>query len=120
MKNNKNPVVLKPAPAPAKAEPEAKAPTKPKAEPKPKAKPESEPTPEPKIPGVSTTARTRCYYAAIIIRRHGGIEAGVTPEMVAELDEMYGKPSPVQAMFDLQRTWHAIHGYLEADTPKEK
>ena len=89
-------------PAPAKAEAPA-AETKPKAEPK-------KPTPKkPKAPGVHAKV-TRPYLAGQIIREHG-LAAGVTDAMVAELDEAYGKPNPIESRYRLKDAWHACRAY---------
>jgi len=56
-------------------------------------------------------SRTRPYLAGVIIARHG-LEAGVTDEMVAELDEEYGLPNPRESRFCLKNAWHATRGYI--------
>lgn len=81
-----------PAPAPAAAEP------KPKATPK-----------KPKAPGVQAKV-TRPYLAGQIIGKHG-LAAGVTPAMVAELNEAYGKANDVESTFCLKNAWHACRAY---------
>ena len=77
---------------------------------KPKAKKEKLPK-EPSTPGVRAT-RTRPFLAGIIIQGHGR-EAGITKEMVAELDEAYGKPNEVESIFALRNAWHAIRGFSD-------
>lgn len=59
-------------------------------------------------------ARTNGYLAAQVIRRHG-LDAGVTPEMVTELDELSGKRSPTQSRFDLAFAWHVVRGWQDED-----
>lgn len=66
----------------------------------------------PTTPGVRE-AVTRPYCAGKIIAKHG-LDAGVTPEMIAELDEAYGKENPTESTFCSKSAWHAIRGYLEA------
>lgn len=61
------------------------------------------------VPGVRTT-RTRPYLAGAIIAKHG-LTAGVTPAMVAELDETYGKPNPRESQFCLKNAWHACRAF---------
>jgi len=63
------------------------------------------------VPGVRAT-RTRPYLAGMVVARHG-LKAGVTPEMVAELDEEYGKVNPVESTWCLKSAWHAARGYCD-------
>jgi hypothetical protein len=67
----------------------------------------------PKVPGVSPKAITRAYYAGVIIRKHGHA-AGVTPEMVAELDALYGRVNPVESEIMLRNGWHVVRAWTEA------
>jgi hypothetical protein len=109
-----------PAPA-AEAKPKAKAPAQ-AAPQRPAAAPKAtkpHPAPEsptagnqggPKVPGVRPM-RSRPYYAGAIIAKHG-LAAGVTPEMVAELDELYGKVNPAESRFRLCEAWQSARGYL--------
>lgn len=60
-------------------------------------------------PGVRPM-RTRPYLAGVIIARHG-LASGVTPAMVAELDEAYGKPNPTESQFCLKNAWHACRAF---------
>jgi hypothetical protein len=62
------------------------------------------------IPGVRPTLRSRPYLAGTIIAKHG-LAAGVTPAMVAELDELCERPNPKESRFNLNRAWHNINGY---------
>lgn len=105
---------------PAKANKKESAPAKveapaPAAEPTPKAEPapattEKKPTPKkPKAPGVAAKV-TRPYLAGQIIQKYG-LAAGVTPAMVAELDEAYGKPNPTESAFVLRNAWHSCRAY---------
>jgi hypothetical protein len=64
-----------------------------------------------KIPGVDMTAKTRAYVAGLIIKRHG-LDAGVTPRMVAETDKEYGHANPRQSEFMLKIAWHAARAIL--------
>lgn len=71
---------------------------------------EPKPTPrKPKAPGVLAKV-TRPYLAGQIIGKHG-LAAGVTDEMVAELNNAYGKPNDVESMFCLKNAWHACRAY---------
>ena len=65
----------------------------------------------PGIPGVRET-RTRPYLAGTLIAKYGPA-AGVTEEMVAELDDLYGKVNPVESLFTLRNAWHAVRGFTE-------
>jgi hypothetical protein len=65
-----------------------------------------------KVPGVAPTARTRAYYAGVVIRRHGQA-AGVTAAMVAELNAAYGKPNDTESEICLRNAWHALRGYSD-------
>jgi len=62
-----------------------------------------------KIPGVAATQKTRAYYAGVVIAAHGHA-AGVTKEMVAELDAAYGKPNAVESEICLRNAWHCLRG----------
>lgn len=67
-----------------------------------------------KVPGVRA-GRTRPYLAGRIIQKNG-FTAGVTDAMVAELDEMYGKPNATESRFVLKNAWHATRGFSGAGT----
>ena len=62
-----------------------------------------------RVPGVRPM-RTRTYLAGAIIAKHG-LAAGVTEEMVAELDAAYGKPNPSESQFCLKNAWHACRAF---------
>jgi outer membrane biosynthesis protein TonB len=53
---------------------------------------------------------TRPYLAGQIIAKYG-LAAGVTDDMVSELDDAYGKVNPAESLFTLRNAWHAIRGY---------
>lgn len=74
------------------------------------AKPEKEPGP----PGVRYT-RSRPYLAGVLIKKLGGLKAGITEEHVKQLDEAYGKENPAESMFCLRNAWHAARGYTEGN-----
>ena len=61
-------------------------------------------------PGVRAM-RSRPYFAGVIVAKYG-LEAGVTDEMVAELDAAYGKPNPTESRYRLKDAWHAARGYM--------
>ncbi len=82
------------------------------AAPKAAAKPEASKTPS--IPGVREV-RTRPFLAGIVIKNAGGLKAGVTEDMVAELDKLYGKTNPAESLFTLRNAWHAIRGILQGE-----
>lgn len=84
----------------------------------PKAKPEAAPAP-PKTKGVLGGCKSRAYLAGKLLAAVG-LEGGVTPELVAKVDELYGKANPTQTGFDCRAAWHAINGYLEALQEMEK
>lgn len=73
---------------------------------------------KPSTPGVRNS-RTRPFLAGVLIKKHGR-KAGVTDEMVAELDEMYGKENPAESMFCLRNAWHAIRGFMDGDDQDEE
>ena len=58
--------------------------------------------------------KSRSYYAGIVIRKHG-ISAGITEEMVNELDKMYKKRNRQESMYRLRLAWHAIYGFCGLD-----
>jgi hypothetical protein len=102
----------KKAPAKGKKAPAKKAPAKGKKAP---AKKDAEKAAEPeapKTPGVREMP-TRAFYAGQVITKHG-LEAGVTQDMVAEVDELYGKDNPVESLYRLRDAWHAIRAYVAA------
>ncbi len=66
-------------------------------------------------PGVRKT-RTRPFLAGVLIKQHG-VKAGVTDEMVTELNEMYGKVNDAESMFTLRNAWHAIRGFAKGVDP---
>lgn len=96
-KAGKNPQVVGEAPAAAATPPTT-------------ATPAPAPAKPPKTPGVSATARTRAYYAGLVIKRHGHA-AGVTPAMVAEVDAAYGKPNAVESEICLRNAWHVVRAW---------
>ena len=61
-------------------------------------------------PGVRA-GRTRGYVAGQLIKKNG-LDAGVTPELIAELNAEYGKPSDEMSEWLLKAAWHALRGYL--------
>lgn len=69
---------------------------------------------QPKTPGVSANARTRAYYAGLVIKRHGHA-AGVTPAMVAEVDAAYGKPNQVESEICLRNAWHVLRAWMSTE-----
>lgn len=77
-------------------------------------KPEGPKTPsapkKPTVPGVRSM-RTRPYLAGTLIAKYG-LAAGVTDAMVAALDEVFGKPNPVESRICLKNAHHAARGYL--------
>lgn len=89
--------------------------TKPKGKGKKAATKKEKPAPKkPSIPGVRET-RTRPLLAGVVIKKHGGLKAGVTEEMVQELDELYGKENPAESLFTLRNAWHAIRGFQKGE-----
>ena len=99
------------------AAPKAKAKAKAKAKDAPakkESKKESKKEPEPEkeqFPGVRE-AKTRSYYAGTVVAKHG-MAAGVTKDMLDELNEAFGKANDVESRFRLKDAWHAIRGYLD-------
>ncbi|GAB4143021.1 MAG: hypothetical protein Tsb009_13850 [Planctomycetaceae bacterium] len=67
-------------------------------------------------PGVRAM-KTRPYMAGVIIAKHG-LAAGVTKEMVEELDKEYGHANPAESLFCLHNAWHAARGYSGIDRHK--
>jgi len=78
----------------------------------PVAKQETAPA-QPKTKGVLGGCKSRAYLAGKLLAATG-LEGGVSPELVAKVDELYGKANPTQTGFDCRAAWHAINGYLEA------
>ena len=70
-------------------------------------------TAEPKTKGVLGGCKSRAYLAGKLLAATG-LGIGVSPELVAKVDELYGKANPTQTGFDCRAAWHAINGYLEA------
>ncbi len=58
---------------------------------------------------MAPNAKTRAYFAGVVIARHGHA-AGVTKEMVVELDAAYGKPNTVESEICLRDAWHCLRG----------
>ena len=67
----------------------------------------------PKTKGVAGGCKSRAYLAGKLLAA-AGLEGGVSPELVAKVDELHGKANPTQTGFDCRAAWHAINGYLEA------
>lgn len=65
---------------------------------------------KPTVPGVRPM-RSRPYLAGVIIAKYG-LEAGYTPEMVKELNELFGKENNIESEGRLAGAWHSIRGYL--------
>ena len=79
----------------------------------PKTQTVEKPKPAPKkptVPGVRAM-RTRPYLAGTIVAKYG-LAAGVTDAMVAELDQAYDKPNPIESRICLKNAHHAARGYL--------
>lgn len=68
---------------------------------------------QPKTKGVLGGCKSRAYLAGKLLAA-SGLEGGVSPELVAKVDELYGKANPTQTGFDCRAAWHAINGYLKA------
>lgn len=102
------------APAKAADKKGGKAAKEPKEEKPPKEKKEkpAKPVKEAGPPGVRYT-RSRPYLAGVLIKKLGGLKAGITEEHVKQLDEAYGKENPAESMFCLRNAWHAARGYTE-------
>ena len=71
---------------------------------------DEKPAPKKTSPPGVRAGRTRSFLAGTIIAKYG-VEAGVTPEMVAELDELHGKPNPNDSKWYLAQAWHSLRGY---------
>lgn len=61
------------------------------------------------VPGVRE-AKTRPYIAGQVIAKMG-LGEGVTPAMIAEVDELYGNENPRESKFSLRNAWHAIRAW---------
>ena len=108
----------KPTPAKKKAAAKPakeKAATKPPAKKKAAAKP-AKPTAHDgeRFPGVRM-GRTRSFLAGVLIKKYG-MNAGVTEDMVEELDELCGKRNPVESRISLRNAWHVIRGFRDGDS----
>jgi len=104
----KKPAVKPSAESETETAPKTVATTEP-AKPEAPAKQEKKPT----TPGVRAM-KTRPYIAGKIIAKHG-LAAGVTKEMVVELDAEYGHDNPAESLFCLRNAWHAARGYAGLD-----
>ena len=63
-------------------------------------------------PGVRVTEGNRKHLAGKLIAKYG-LQAGVTEDMIAELDRAVGVPKPRESGLILRQAWHSINGYLE-------
>ena len=54
-------------------------------------------------------SRTNSYLTGLIFKKHG-LKGGVTPEMVAEYDQLRGKTNPEEAAAALAWSWHVVNG----------
>lgn len=61
--------------------------------------------------------RKRLRACGLVLRTHGMVDGSfvlkVTPELVAEVDAIVGKPNPTQTEHSLAQAWSAIAGYFE-------
>ena len=73
---------------------------------------------ETRTPGVRKL-NTRHYLAGVLIAERG-LAHGITPDMVDELDELYGKRNPEESLFQLRKTHHAVRGYLDGLAEQNK
>jgi hypothetical protein len=74
---------------------------------------------EESIPGVRRMW-TRGYVAGQIIKKYG-LEAGITEELVNEIDQLFGKTNYGQSWSVATAAWHGIRGYtgqLPSDPPE--
>ena len=62
---------------------------------------------------------TRAYFAGQVVAERG-IAAGITPDMVEEVDERYGKENPVETLYRLRDAWHAIRAAEDVAKTKRK
>jgi hypothetical protein len=61
--------------------------------------------------GVRPSNKIVPYLAGAVLKQHG-LEAGVTEQLIGELDKARGKKKPDEAKALLAWAWHAIRGYL--------
>ena len=92
---------------------DATAKKKPAGKPAAAAKPKAGPVPSAPRPHGVRACPSRPYLAGTIVRRHG-LAAGVTPQMIKELDAAYGRPNPRESQFCLKNAWHAVRAYAGA------
>ena len=59
---------------------------------------------------VREEVRGRGFYAGQVFAKHG-IQNGITDEMIAEVDSMYGTPNPVVSKGALKWAYDALRGY---------
>jgi hypothetical protein len=93
-----------------------------KATPTPTPTPDTAPEPDtaPKPIGVRKGVRTRPYVCGEVITQYG-LDAGVTLEMVEQVDATYAdgtKANPHQTWFCLRQVWAGINGYLDTQATK--
>jgi hypothetical protein len=60
----------------------------------------------PSAPGVRAN-KSRAYVAALVMLRHG-LAAGITQEMVDEVNELYGTTNDIESKGRLRGAWHAL------------
>lgn len=98
----------KTAPAEPKKAAKAAKPEKPAKEPKVKAeKPEKKPR--------VRDMKTRPYFTGVVLKKHG-IDKGVTPEMVEDLNRLYGVVNDRESDAQLRWAIHVVKGYVAKPT----
>jgi len=84
-----------------------------------KKKAKAAPKPKKGLPGIRNVEVTgnRPYSCGTVFAAHG-LEGGLTPEMVEEIDKACGVPNERESLFAARNAWQAIRGYCEAKGEK--
>ena len=65
------------------------------------------------VPGV-TNVKGRDYYAGVVLKEIG-LKTGITDEVIAQIDKLYGKKNPKATKLAAVKAWHALDGYLSKE-----
>lgn len=60
-------------------------------------------------------SKTRTYWAGVVLGQHSkdGFPDTITPAMVKEVDELYGKENAEMSLWSLTHSYHTAKGYLD-------
>lgn len=91
----------------------AKAPLAEPKKPKAKAKTTAKKAKAPEPAKVKVPTHTRPYLTGVVLKKHG-LNSGVTPEMVKDLNKLYGVPNDRESAAQLKWAIHVLRGYVAA------